>query len=348
MNPLVSVIIPTLDSGKTIEETLISLKKQSFDPSLIEVIVIDGGSKDKTLSIAINYGCTILKNKKKQQEYAKHIGLLNAKGRYLMFLDSDEVLESTFSLKNRLALFYKNKSVKILFSSGYKQPKKYSLTNDYINTFGDPFSYYMYGISPNYFFFINDFKKRHKNYHETKDYCIFFFSKNETLPLIDLCAGTIIEKKYLNNKIKLTLNNAQIVPTVPYVLMSTSKSIAILKDDPIVHNSANNLKKYLNKLSWKVLVNVHYKNLPGTGFSNRENFQPISFAIKKYFFILFALTLIGPLLISFYFFIFRKKSIALLLHLPLTIYVAFCIIIYYFLNLLGIKPNLFVYGKVKK
>ena len=51
--PLFSIITVTFNAENTVERTLISVKQQSFRN--IEYIVIDGASKDRTLSILQAY-----------------------------------------------------------------------------------------------------------------------------------------------------------------------------------------------------------------------------------------------------------------------------------------------------
>lgn len=53
----VSIITVCYNSEKTIEETILSVKSQSYYP--IEYIVVDGASKDNTLSIVERYRDTI-------------------------------------------------------------------------------------------------------------------------------------------------------------------------------------------------------------------------------------------------------------------------------------------------
>ena len=49
---IISVVIPTYNSEKTLEKSLKSIREQSFNQEEIEILIIDGGSTDNTLEIA--------------------------------------------------------------------------------------------------------------------------------------------------------------------------------------------------------------------------------------------------------------------------------------------------------
>ena len=100
--PNLTIIMPTLNSASTINLSMESIRNQTYPQELIEVLVIDGGSSDDTISRAHNWGARVVHNPNKQQEYAKHIGLLTGQGDYAIFLDSDEVLENVCALTNRV------------------------------------------------------------------------------------------------------------------------------------------------------------------------------------------------------------------------------------------------------
>ena len=89
MDGLVSIIIPTHESARVLEDCLKSIKEQNY-PAL-EVIVVDGFSKDGTGELASRYGCRVIQASGTQAA-ARKIGLNNAKGRYILFLDSDQRL----------------------------------------------------------------------------------------------------------------------------------------------------------------------------------------------------------------------------------------------------------------
>ncbi len=139
--PLISIAIATINSEKTLSKTLDSIKKQSYPKNKIEVLVIDGGSKDKTKKIAKKYGCTILDNPGVGFIPGKHMGFLKARGDYVMYLDSDEELDNSDSLKRKISAFVSDKRIKAVISTGYKNPKNFPFINRYINEFGDPFSF---------------------------------------------------------------------------------------------------------------------------------------------------------------------------------------------------------------
>jgi glycosyltransferase involved in cell wall biosynthesis len=60
----------------------------------MEVIIIDGGSKDSTLEIVGRYRVRVLHNPLRTGEAGKYVGLKEASGRLVAFIDSDNVLPS--------------------------------------------------------------------------------------------------------------------------------------------------------------------------------------------------------------------------------------------------------------
>ena len=88
----VSVIIPTYESAGVIEKCLKSLKGQSW--LVDEVIVVDGSSRDRTREIASTFGAEVIVTSGTQAA-ARNVGLANSKGNYVLFLDSDQQLDSS-------------------------------------------------------------------------------------------------------------------------------------------------------------------------------------------------------------------------------------------------------------
>jgi glycosyltransferase involved in cell wall biosynthesis len=91
-NELVSVTVPTYNSEKTLEQCLKLVKEQTYKN--IEIIIIDSYSKDKTLEIAKKFKARIVMCKGKLLE-ARIDGAKASKGKYVLLLDSDQMLERT-------------------------------------------------------------------------------------------------------------------------------------------------------------------------------------------------------------------------------------------------------------
>ncbi|MEK6727447.1 MAG: glycosyltransferase family A protein [Candidatus Omnitrophota bacterium] len=89
MEPLVSVIVPTYNSSGTLDECLGALKDQEYKN--IEIIVADSFSKDRTKEIALSYGVKILDAE--TLALARKKGVELSKGKYILFLDSDQIIE---------------------------------------------------------------------------------------------------------------------------------------------------------------------------------------------------------------------------------------------------------------
>lgn len=87
--PLVSVNIPTYNSERTVEKCLLSILNQDY-PN-IEVIVVDGYSSDKTVEIANKYGAKCYFELEVAK--ARKLAYEKSKGKYILFLDSDQTIE---------------------------------------------------------------------------------------------------------------------------------------------------------------------------------------------------------------------------------------------------------------
>lgn len=99
----VSVVIPTRNSSKTIEQTLKSVFGQDY--SNIEVIVVDSKSTDETIKIAERMGCKIVSTEWKLLG-ARYQGFRVSNGDYILMLDSDQVLEDD-TISRSVVLFNK-------------------------------------------------------------------------------------------------------------------------------------------------------------------------------------------------------------------------------------------------
>ena len=96
---LVSVVIPTYNSEKTISRALESVLSQTYHDW--EIVVVDDCSTDGTVDLVLKYTkqdsrITLIKNNKNEgPAVTRNAGIEQCRGRYIAFLDSDDVWYST-------------------------------------------------------------------------------------------------------------------------------------------------------------------------------------------------------------------------------------------------------------
>lgn len=95
---MVSIITPTYNAGRFIEETIKSVINQTYTDW--EMIIVDDCSNDNTVELVNSY--CLLDNRIKLYRLginsgaavARNLGLENAKGRFIAFLDSDDLWDT--------------------------------------------------------------------------------------------------------------------------------------------------------------------------------------------------------------------------------------------------------------
>ena len=98
----VSIIVPVYNVEKYIGKCIVSLKEQTLKD--IEIIVVDDGSTDKSISVVEEY----IKNDERIKIYkkengglsdARNYGMTKATGKYIAFVDADDYVEKDFCEK---------------------------------------------------------------------------------------------------------------------------------------------------------------------------------------------------------------------------------------------------------
>ncbi len=115
--PEISIIIPAFNAENSIPQAIESVLTQTYQD--FEILIIDDGSQDETHSVVAKY----LKDQRIKYLYqtnqgaaaARNKGTNLARGRYIGFLDSDDVLLPT-SIEERLFFLKKFRNVGMVFT----------------------------------------------------------------------------------------------------------------------------------------------------------------------------------------------------------------------------------------
>lgn len=99
MEPLVSIIVPIYNSSKYLSACIDSIIKQTYHN--LEILLIDDGSTDDSFKIASTFAendprIKVFHQKNAGQSSARNLGLQKATGEYISFVDSDDLLKSSF------------------------------------------------------------------------------------------------------------------------------------------------------------------------------------------------------------------------------------------------------------
>lgn len=102
---LVSVVIPVYNTGRYLEQCILSARNQTY-PS-IEIIVVDDGSKKETKEVLFNlkgHIDVLLTQDNVGQSTARNRGIKAATGDYILILDSDDYFKPDFVSKALVTL----------------------------------------------------------------------------------------------------------------------------------------------------------------------------------------------------------------------------------------------------
>lgn len=129
----VSIIIPAYNTGKYLKKCLDSIYKLNMNT--IEIIMIDDGSTDDTLDIMKKYKekekieTKIVTQKNQGLSASRNLGLTIAKGKYILFIDSDDFVDT-----ENLKIFLKEgieANVEILMGNSLSYYNKDYIIKDY-------------------------------------------------------------------------------------------------------------------------------------------------------------------------------------------------------------------------
>jgi len=115
MSPIISIITPLYNNEKYVSETIESVLNQTYVDW--EMVIVDDGSTDSSCNIVKNYAAKDSRIKLYHRErlpkggsVCRNIGIEKSIGRYIIFLDADDLLYPS-CLENRIKIIESNKEL---------------------------------------------------------------------------------------------------------------------------------------------------------------------------------------------------------------------------------------------
>jgi len=87
--PIVSIVVPVLNAEATVKDLLDSLVEVEYNRQKLEIIIVDGGSTDKTREIVAEYPVKPISQAKKGLNAARNVGFESSRGEIVLYTDSD-------------------------------------------------------------------------------------------------------------------------------------------------------------------------------------------------------------------------------------------------------------------
>jgi glycosyltransferase involved in cell wall biosynthesis len=323
---IVSFIIPTLNAQKVLEKCLHSISKQNYPKKNYEILIIDGGSTDKTLLIAKKYNSKIYSNPLKTAEAGKAVGIHHAQGKYICLIDSDNILPNFSWLQKMLIPL--EEDIQIIGSEPIKFT--YRAHGGFIERYSA-----LIGANDPYAFITGVYDRQNLINNRWTDLKIDQIDKNQyikikldpkgNIPTIG-ANGTIFRTDFLKKNLKS--DYLFDIDIISQVLKETQKPLFFAKVKVgIIHTFCeSSISKFIRKQKRRLIDYYSYQNLRQYDWQSTKNHSQLKF--------IFYTLLIVPSLIDSIRGFFKKPDWVWFLH-PF-----FCLITLYIYTLITIKFKL--------
>ncbi len=295
--PSIDIIIPTYNSSRTLLRCLQSINFQDYPKSKLRIIVVDGGSKDKTLEIIRKYKIKLIRTDPKKQnvEYNKSVGIQASKSNLLFMIDHDNVLPSKKIIKKMVQPFIDDEAIVGVETLHYHYDKRFSLLDRYIALFGvtDPVAYYL-GKADRMSYHTNTYDKRYKPIRVNGYFVVSFTPRN--LPTIG-ANGFMVRREILVNNAKVGVREYFHIDVNADLVKKGFNKYAFV-DGSISHIGGNtSILKFLERRGM-FMKQFYLDKSKITAQKRRYKLFVKGDAWKLIYFILISITLIVPLVDS--------------------------------------------------
>lgn len=283
---LLSIITPTLNNEKQIKYFLDTIRKQYSSGFNLEIIIVDGGSKDRTIEIAKKYKTRLIKNPFVLADPGVDLGIKNAKGDLLMILAVDNIFNDKNSLDKMIKVF-EDKEITAAFPIHFSSAND-SIFTKYINTFTDPFNHFVYGYAANG----RTFDRVYKTLNKNNNYSVFDLKSSKNKPLIAVAQGFTVRGGFTRS------SNSKFDDVLPVVeLINKRKKIAFVHSVKLYHHTVRDLSHFLNKQMWATINALQGKKY---GIAHRIDYLSNAQKLRTRIWPFYALSFVFPLVRGVY------------------------------------------------
>lgn len=319
--PTVSILIPTLNSSRTLKLCLDSIAIQNYPSELIEIIFADGGSIDTTLGIIEDFktkntdiNVKVIENRFKTGEAGKAAALKEAYNEIIAFIDSDNVLDGEEWLQRMVEPF---QDAEIIASEPirytYRKEDGYITRYCAIMGMNDPLCYFLgnydreCALSGRWTEMPHEILENNSRYLKLKLY-------PEKMPTIG-ANGFLIRKSELD---LLNIGDYLIDVDIPAEILAKNPGKSISKVQiGIIHIFAGNMKNFFMKQKRRISDYAHLTK------SSMRSYNWDKIRLKGFLFFCFCCIAIIPLLVQAIKGYIKKKDFSWIMH-PV-----FCIVTFY-------------------
>lgn len=319
--PKVSFILLTFNGGEGVRKILQTIKNQDYPQNLIDVVVVDDGSKDNSVKIAREFGATVIINKGGYQYVNWILGLHRVKGDYVYYVEQDIELRGSDFIRKMIKPLVEDKRLMASFTrEGYPRAGQ-----SWVTRF---ISYHPAQCDPLYEFLtprVEDCIVEEKN-----GYSVCQFIMGKIPPFARMCYRIEYLKKTPNWKTKYYFDHDFLIQTIK----SGYKFFAYVPEAGIYHNHANSLihllKKRARNLDMHYFPYNHETEYKWLDTSNKR-------AVLKLFFWVIYANLFIPEAVRGIYRAMRNKDIVLLMQPVISISVTDVIVWKFLTNDIGRK-----------
>lgn len=302
---LISIVIPTYNSERTLKHCLESIKKQDYPKNKIEIIIADGGSTDKTLKIARKYTKKIFHNPLKTGEAGKAVGVKKSKNEIIALIDSDNILPSKDWLRTMVKPF-EDKEITGTEPLYYTYRKKDEYITRYCALLGmnDPLCLFL-GNYDRYCYITNKWTELEVKEEDNDNYLKIELNERQ-LPTIG-ANGFLVRRKLLE---KCSIDEYLFDIDVVYDLVNQGHNKFAKVKIGIIHLFSGSIFTFIRKQRRRIKDYAYYKklNLRKYPWSTLSKLEILKFC--------FYTICIIPLLIQSLKGWVRKKDKVWLFHIP--------------------------------